>query len=156
TPGAVSALRADDTGARRYLQITNSLNPGNSGGPVVNREGFAVGVIRMRLTNATGIGFAIPVNEAKNFLESHGLDGLMPAHRLRLGSFQSLDAKAIGLRLLEGFSDASPFRARVETDGREPGIALRIDRVVSPWSPKQIEQALIGTQTFEPLSMAAR
>src|SRR5262249_49582623 len=27
TPGAVSALRADDTGARRYLQITNSLNP---------------------------------------------------------------------------------------------------------------------------------
>ena len=156
TPGAISALRADNAGERRYLQITNSLNPGNSGGPIVNRDGFAVGVIRMRLTKATGIGFAIPVNQVKDFLESHGLDQLMPARRLRLGGFQSLEAKGIGLRLPEGLADTSPFRSRVETDARSVDIALRIDRVLSPWSPRQIEQTLIGTQTFETLSMSAR
>ncbi|HXD15377.1 MAG TPA: trypsin-like peptidase domain-containing protein [Vicinamibacterales bacterium] len=156
TPGAISALRADDTGTRRYLQVTNTVNPGNSGGPLVTRDGFAVGVIRMRLTNAAGIGFAIPVNEVKDFLESHGLDQLIPARRLRLGSFQSIDAKGLGLRLPEGFADMSPYRARAETDGHAAGIALRIDRVVSPWSPRQLEGALVGTQTFEPLSMAAR
>jgi len=156
TPGAISALRADDAGNRRYLQITNDLNPGNSGGPIVNRDGFAVGVSRMRLTKATGIGFAIPINQVKDFLESHGLDQLMPARRLRLGGFQNLEAKAIGLRLPEGLVDMSPFPSRVETDARPVDIALRIDRVLSPWNVKQIEQTLIGTQTFETLSMSAR
>ena len=149
TPGAVSALRADDAGERRYLQITNSLNPGNSGGPIVNRDGYAVGVIRMRLANATGIGFAIPVNQVKDFLESHGLDQLMPARRLRLGGFQSIEAKGIGLRLPEGSSTCRHFGSRVETDARPVDIALRIDRVLSPWNPEQIGQTLIGTQTFE-------
>jgi hypothetical protein len=37
-----------------------------------------------------------------------------------------------------------------------PYIALRIDRVRSPWNPGQIEQTLIGTEAFETLSMAAR
>ena len=156
TPGAVSALRADDAGERRYLQVTNVLNPGNSGGPLVDRDGFAVGVIRMKLANATGIGFAIPVNQAKEFLEAHGLDQLMPVRRLRLGAFQHIDAKRIGLRLPEGLADLSPSRSRVEVDARPADIALRIDRVLSPWSPRQIAQALVGTHTFETLSMAAR
>src|SRR5262249_55026132 len=52
TQGAVSAVRTDDTGLKRYLQISNSVNPGNSGGPLLDRDGFAVGVIRMRLTTA--------------------------------------------------------------------------------------------------------
>ena len=60
TPGAVSALRANDAGERRFLQITNGVNPGNSGGPLLDHDGFAVGVVRMRLTRATGIGFAAP------------------------------------------------------------------------------------------------
>ena len=156
TPGAISALRGDDAGDRRYLQITNPVNPGNSGGPIVTRDGFAVGVIRMRLTNATGIGFAIPINQVKDFLESRGLDQLMPVRRLRLGGFQNIDAKQIGLRLPEGLFDMSPFRSRVESDARPVDIALRIDRVLSPWNARQIEQTLIGTQAFETFSMAAR
>jgi S1-C subfamily serine protease len=156
TPGAVSALRADDAGDRRYLQVTNSLNPGNSGGPLVTRDGFAVGVIRMRLANASNIGFAIPVSQVKDFLESRGLDQLMPAQRLRLGPFQSIDAKGVGLRLPEGVADVSPFRPRVDVEPRPLDIALRIDRVLSPWSSKQLEQALLGPQTFETLSMTAR
>ena len=156
TPGAISALRTNDVGERRYLQISNSVNPGNSGGPIVTRDGFAVGVLRSRLAKATGIGFAIPINDVKDFLESHGLDQLLPVRRLRLGALQNIEAKGIGLRLPEGLSDVSPFPSRVETDVRAAEIALRIDRVLSPWSPKQIEQTLIGTQTFEPLVMTRR
>jgi S1-C subfamily serine protease len=155
TPGVVSALRAGDAGEQRYLQISNSVNPGNSGGPLVDRDGFVLGVIRMRLTRATGIGFAVPVNQLKDFLESHSLDHLLPVRRLRLGPFQSLEAKAIGLRLPEGMADVSAARSRVETDARSD-IALRIDRVYSPWSPKQLEQALVDTQTFERVSIASQ
>jgi S1-C subfamily serine protease len=101
TPGAISALRANDAGERRYLQVTNSLNPGNSGGPLVNRDGFAVGVIHSRLSKGAEIGFAIPINEVKDLLDSHGLDHVMPTRRLRLGVFQTIDPKGVGLRLPE-------------------------------------------------------
>jgi S1-C subfamily serine protease len=156
THGTVSALRANDAGERRFLQITNSVNPGNSGGPLVDRDGFAVGVIRMRLRRATDIAFAIPINDVKDFLESHGLDPSMPARRLRLGPLQSLEAKGVALRLPETLVDASPFHSHVETVAGGLDIVLRIDRVLSPWTPRQLEETLIGGQTFEPLSMTPR
>ena len=155
TPGAISALRTGDAGERRYLQITNSVNPGNSGGPLVDRDGFALGVISMKLAGSAGIGFAIPVNALKDFLESRGVDQLMPARRLRLGPVQGLEAKAIRMRMAEGMADVSAFRSRVETDGRAAEIALRIDRVFSPWNLTQVEQALINSQTFERLAVSA-
>jgi S1-C subfamily serine protease len=156
TPGAVSALRTDDTGDRRYLQISNGVNPGNSGGPVVDRDGFAVGVIRMQLAKSAGIGFAIPVNDVKNFLESHGLSHLMPARRLRIGPFQRLEPKGMGLRLVDGVADTSPFQSRVESDARPGEVALRIDRVLSPWGLRQLEQTLVETPTFERLTLSAQ
>ena len=156
TSGTISALRNNDAGERQYLQITNSVNPGNSGGPIVTRDGFAVGVLRSRLEKATGIGFAIVINDAKDFLESRGLDALMPVRRLRLGSLQSMEGKGLAMRLPEGFTDSSPFVSHVEAAGRTSNIALRIDRVLSPWPAKQIEQTLIGSRTFEAMPMTAR
>jgi hypothetical protein len=156
TPGAISAFRADDAGSRRYLQVTNSLNPGNSGGPLIDRDGFVVGVIRMRLLKADGIGFAIPVNDVKDFFESRGLDQLMPVRRLRLGAFHDLNPKGLGLRLPEGIADNSPFRSRVQGDAPATGIGLRIDRVLSSWTGRQVEEALTRTATFEPIAIAGR
>jgi hypothetical protein len=152
--GTISALRAGDNGERRVLQINSTINPGNSGGPVVNRDGYAVGVIRARVTGDAGIGFAIPINQAKDFLESRGLDSLMPAHRFRLGALQSIDGKGIALRMPEGVSDTSPLRSRVESEPGPAGVALRIDRGVSPWTAKQLERTLLaGTGTFERVSV---
>ena len=156
TPGAISALRANDAGERRYLQVTNSLNPGNSGGPLVTRDGFAVGVIHSRLTKGTEIGFAIPINEVKNLLDSHGLDHVMPTRRLRLGVFQTIDPKGLGLRLPEGFADRSPFMSHVETDPTAGEVAFRLDRVLSPWPARRVEEALVSTPAFEPGSMTPR
>ena len=89
---------------------------------MVDRDGYAVGVIRARVTGDAGIGFAIPINQAKDFLESRGLDSLMPARRFRLGALQSFEEKGIALRLPEGVGDTSPFRSRVESD---PGLDRR-------------------------------
>ena len=151
--GTISALRADDNGDRRVLQINSTVNPGNSGGPVIDREGYAVGVIRARVKGDAGIGFAIPINQAKDFLESRGLDALMPAPRVRLGALQNLEGKGIALRFPEGVADTSPLRSRVESDPDAARIALRIDRAVSPWTAKQIERTLTGTEAFERLSV---
>ena len=154
TVGTISATRTSSSGERRVLQIDANVNPGNSGGPVINKDGFVVGVIRARLKDATGIAFAVPINQAKAFIESRGLDQLMPTRRLRPGGIHRFDTKGIALRLPEGLSDLSPFRARVETGNSQTEIVMRIDRVMSPWPLNRLEQELLKTQSFERVSIA--
>src|SRR2546425_2588765 len=51
-----------------YLQTTAQINPGNSGGPLFNLRGEVVGITNMKITFGEGLGFAIPVEAVKNFL----------------------------------------------------------------------------------------
>ncbi len=52
-----------------YLQTTAQINPGNSGGPLFNMAGEVVGVTNMKIMFGEGLGFAIPVELVKNFLD---------------------------------------------------------------------------------------
>ena len=52
-----------------YLQTTAQINPGNSGGPLFNLRGEVVGMTNMKITFGEGLGFAIPVEAVKNFLD---------------------------------------------------------------------------------------
>ena len=52
-----------------YLQTTAQINPGNSGGPLFNLNGEVVGVTNMKILFGEGLGFAIPVELVKNFLD---------------------------------------------------------------------------------------
>ena len=65
TQGIVSAQRGFG------LQIDAALNPGNSGGPVLNLRGEVVGVAIAGLRGATGINFAVPINDVKPILSAH-------------------------------------------------------------------------------------
>jgi len=52
-----------------YLQTTTQINPGNSGGPLFNMRGEVVGITNMKITFGEGLGFAIPVEAVKYFLD---------------------------------------------------------------------------------------
>jgi len=73
TAGIVSA-KYRHIGAGSYdnfIQTDASINPGNSGGPLLNTKGEVVGInsaIYSRTGGSIGIGFAIPINMAKNLL----------------------------------------------------------------------------------------
>lgn len=55
----------------RLLQTDANVNPGNSGGPLVNTSGQVVGVVSMKLANGyEGIGFAIPSDGATEILRA--------------------------------------------------------------------------------------
>ena len=56
--------------SRLYIQTTAQVNPGNSGGPLVNRQGEVVGVNNMKIVSpgAEGLAFAIPVETLEFFL----------------------------------------------------------------------------------------
>ena len=53
-----------------YLQTNAQINPGNSGGPLFNRRGEVIGVTNMKLLFGEGLGFAIPADTLKFFLDN--------------------------------------------------------------------------------------
>jgi hypothetical protein len=148
--GSVAALRAGDEGEARYIQTDAAIYPGNSGGPMLDEGGYAVGVVKMVLTRrsagGSGPAFAVPINRAKDFLQSSGLERVFAAPRLRLGPVQSFDWKRIRFRLPDGFDDSSPSRLRIEWMPSE--VSLRVERVASPLALSEVEARLLAGRDF--------
>jgi S1-C subfamily serine protease len=70
TTGVVSSMRDDPTGGGfKVLQTDASVNPGNSGGPLVNRQGEVIGVITYKLRGTENLNFAIPINYLRGLAE---------------------------------------------------------------------------------------
>ena len=75
TMGIVSAVGRGNMGIEEYedfIQTDAAINPGNSGGPLVDGEGRVIGIntaIFSRSGGSQGVGFAIPVNLARNIMD---------------------------------------------------------------------------------------
>lgn len=81
TKGIVSALNRtvlledNESYLQDMIQHDASINPGNSGGPLINRDGKVIGINTLKVSSAEGLGFAIPVNAAKNVIKHIVKDG---------------------------------------------------------------------------------
>lgn len=78
TKGIVSALNrtlkisslSGESYMQNLIQHDASLNPGNSGGPLVNNNGEVVGINTLKISGGEGIGFAIPVKSIASLLDN--------------------------------------------------------------------------------------
>lgn len=94
TFGIVSAMKRSDLnieGIENFIQTDAAINPGNSGGALVNAKGELIGINTAILSpygGNVGIGFAIPVNMAKDVVQQimqygsihRGLMGIFVQH----------------------------------------------------------------------------
>ena len=150
TGGSLSASRADEQGETRFLQTDAAMHPGNSGGPMLDEDGYVVGVVKMKLASSatsSGAGFTVPVNVVKDFLDGASLIDRLPVVRLRPGVRHSLDWKRVAVELPDGFQDRSPQRLVGEA-GEVGEIGFRVERVATEWRVEALEEALLGGEAL--------
>lgn len=83
TSGIISGInrtvKIDDEKGSSYMedliQTDATINPGNSGGPLINSKGEVIGINTVKITEAEGIGFAVPINIVKPIIGSFSNNG---------------------------------------------------------------------------------
>lgn len=103
TAGVISATKRElplqdpstgqDLGTQTVLQTDAAINPGNSGGPLVNIAGQVIGINSSKIasTGVEGIGFAIPINEAKPIIQQLLTNGKVTRPMLGIGGYNLSD-----------------------------------------------------------------
>tara|TARA_B100000029_G_scaffold281005_2_gene275148 strand:- start:41409 stop:43487 length:2079 start_codon:yes stop_codon:yes gene_type:complete len=75
TKGLVSAIRENLFGLNSVIQTDAALNPGNSGGPMLDLSGKVIGVAQAKITDSEGLNLGIPSDEVQpviaNWLKSY-------------------------------------------------------------------------------------
>lgn len=98
TKGIVSAVNRtleidneDETTSylQNLIQHDASINPGNSGGPLINTAGHVVGINTLKVAEAEGLGFAIPVEVAVPVVNHILKDGTYKTPYLGMFGFDS-------------------------------------------------------------------
>jgi len=143
THGIVSALNrqagiiADRQGYESFIQVDCPINPGNSGGPLTNLQGEVVGIntaIASRTGSFSGIGFAIPSNQAKYVFEQLRSKGKVVRGWIGVSiSDVARDmpkAKSFGFEGGKGVLIEQTFANTPATDKLQPGdIVTEVDGV---------------------------
>jgi S1-C subfamily serine protease len=71
TEGIISALKRNGPNEiPAYTQIDTPLNPGNSGGPLVNKQGKVIGINNFKLQDSENLGFALESNYAVDVINN--------------------------------------------------------------------------------------
>ncbi len=138
TKGIVSAVGREigEINKFPFIQTDASINPGNSGGPLVNTQGYVIGVNTAIDARAQGIGFAIPIDNVKTILQELETNG-----RVRRGFV------GVGLGVLSpeiasnlGFEDAEGVViTQVLPSGPAAAAGLRTYDIIVEFGGKKIQ-----------------
>ncbi len=149
TSGIISALGRDHVGINtfeNFIQTDAAINPGNSGGALVDTRGYLIGINTAIYSNnggSMGIGFAIPINLARQVMESilnngsvtRGWIGVEPQNLSKeLSESLGLPQNTVGV-LLSGVLEGGP----AARGGIKPGDVLV---AVNGNSTKDVRQLL--------------
>ena len=126
TTGVISALgrslRTDERVYHGFIQTDASINPGNSGGPLLNAEGELIAINTAVYNRAQGIGFAIPIDDARRVVRELIDHGEVSPVWIGI-DLQDLDAGLVAaLQLPSGARGAVVSRVRPESPAERAGV----------------------------------
>lgn len=156
TSGIVSAIGRDTGEYLPFIQTDVAVNPGNSGGPLINLDGEVVGInsqIISRSGGFMGISLAIPIDEAMRVVEQLRTTGKVTRGRVgvQIGEVGKDVAEAIGLPKAEGALVSSvEAEGPAEQAGVQPGdVILKFNKEpIKRWSdlPRIVGETKPGTR----------
>jgi len=143
TAGVVSALgRSLRAGGGRLIdnviQTDAALNPGNSGGPLVNSHGEVVGINTAMIPWAQGICFSIPMNTAKTIASRLIRDGRISRAYLGIGG-QVVDIAKPALRTHRLTGNRGVMVASLEQQGPAAGVGMKEGDVIVEFNGQRVE-----------------
>jgi serine protease Do len=141
TMGVISAVarQADPTKSLNYIQTDAPINPGNSGGPLVDMNGYVVGLNTFILSQSggsEGLGFAIPARVV-NFVY-HSLRKYGHVHHVEIGA----GAQEISPTLAEGLGLTQSWGVIVDDitpDGPADSAGLKVQDIILSADDRPIE-----------------
>ena len=139
TAGVVSAINRDTGDYVSFIQTDAAVNPGNSGGPLVNMSGEVVGINSQILTPSgafSGIALAIPINDALQVAEQLRASGKVERGRIGvvIGAVNEQIAQELGLSKAQGV-----VITQVEANSAAARANLRAGDVVTKVNGTAIE-----------------
>jgi serine protease Do len=121
-----------------FIQTDASINPGNSGGPLFNASGEVIGINTAIVAGGQGIGFAIPVNMAKNIVTQLKEKGKVTRGWLGVG-IQALTPELAQSFGLEGEKGA--LITEVRKDGPADKGGLKPEDIILEFDGKPVHDA---------------
>ena len=123
------------------IQTDAAINPGNSGGALVNDNGELVGInslIESYSGSSSGVGFAIPVNYAKNIADQI-IGGKTPVHPYMGATLSSVNA--LNARTNKLSTDSGAYVASVVEDGPAAKAGIQEGDVITKLGDDEITSA---------------
>nr|WP_227869846.1 DegQ family serine endoprotease [Undibacterium parvum] len=141
TAGIVSAKARDTGDYLPLIQTDVAVNPGNSGGPLINMRGEVIGInsqIYSRSGGYMGISFAIPIDEAMRVVEQLKSSGKVTRGRIgvQIGEVSKDVAESIGLPKAQG-----ALVSRVESGGPAEKAGLQDGDVILKFNGVAVEKS---------------
>jgi serine protease Do len=139
TSGIVSAINRDTGDYLPFIQTDVAVNPGNSGGPLIDLAGRVVGVNSQIISQSggfMGISLAIPIDEVMRVVEQLKAHGKVTRGRIgvQIGPVSDDVAKAIGLP-----STLGAMVSKVEQGGPAESAGIRSGDVITKFDGKAIK-----------------
>ncbi|CAK7065289.1 serine protease Do [Kerstersia gyiorum] len=142
TSGIVSAIGRETGDYLPFIQTDVAVNPGNSGGPLINLDGEAVGINSQIVTRSggfIGISLAIPIDEAMRVADQLKSNGRVVRGRIgvQISEVSKDVADAIGLPNAQGaLVSMVEEKGPAEAAGVQPGdVIVRFnDHEIKRWS----------------------
>ncbi|MCE1160708.1 MAG: trypsin-like peptidase domain-containing protein [Burkholderiales bacterium] len=139
TAGVISAINRDTGDYVSFIQTDAAVNPGNSGGPLVNMSGEVIGINSQILSPSgafSGVALAIPINEALKVAEQLRAHGKVEHGRIGVGiaPVTEENMQSLGLSKAQGV-----VITQVESDSPAAQGGLNVGDVVTRINEVSIE-----------------